>query len=458
MVRKPNLSPEKKKQLKKDVLEELSPQTVKKTKDPIVAKASKASVPTTKTISPAVKTKPVGNLIKKSYLSSPKIKSKPIVEAAVLKTSTTPKAVKKSPKTKTKLKTAKPAPQPQISSYIEVPKPKIELKSAPAVAVKEKAINFNIDSTETKKIKKNHLGLKMVGFIILVLIMLIAIDLFGLYRLGWKDGLSFTVAKAMSLPAGMVDNNVIKMADYLDDVKILQLAVAQKREGVTDDLASLVKDNKFSDKIFNRLAAIAVIDGQLKKYKLNVSDDNITSAITNLINQAGGRSQTETIIQNLYGLNLSQFGEKILKPLIARDMLQEAIVKDESLEINKNAKAKAQDILQKALQPGADFGSLAHQYTEDEAGINTNGDLGWIKQGELSPEIDKILFAMSSSTVYNQLIANKLGYHIIKVEEISKNPDDGKVTIKAKQILIKVDIDQYIKSLLDKAKIKKFVK
>jgi len=256
----------------------------------------------------------------------------------------------------------------------------------------------------------------------------------------------------------MVDNNVIKMADYLDDVKILQLAVAQKREGVTDDLASLVKDNKFSDKIFNRLAAIAVIDGQLKKYKLNVSDDNITSAITNLINQAGGRSQTETIIQNLYGLNLSQFGEKILKPLIARDMLQEAIVKDESLEINKNAKAKAQDILQKALQPGADFGSLAHQYTEDEAGINTNGDLGWIKQGELSPEIDKILFAMSSSTVYNQLIANKLGYHIIKVEEISKNPDDGKVTIKAKQILIKVDIDQYIKSLLDKAKIKKFVK
>jgi len=296
-----------------------------------------------------------------------------------------------------------------------------------------------------------------VGALLLAFLLAIALDVWGLYRWKFNDPLSYAVAGIFRLPAGEVAGQKISLADYLADLRVLKFALAHNREGLGGDLTA-AKDKDLENNLFYRLAAMALVDKELARRRQNVSEEEIKNSLDKLVAQLGGRQPAESAVKKLYDLNLSQFGDKVLKFLIARDKLQEAIAQDQALEINKKAKSLAEQVLRLALAKGADFETLAEQFTQDEAGINIGGDLGWLTRGEVAPELEAIIFSLPNETVYGQLIKNRLGYHIVKVEKKLANPEDGKESVKARHILIRVDIDEYIRELLNQAQIKKYVK
>ncbi|MBI3320663.1 MAG: peptidylprolyl isomerase [Candidatus Omnitrophica bacterium] len=79
-----------------------------------------------------------------------------------------------------------------------------------------------------------------------------------------------------------------------------------------------------------------------------------------------------------------------------------------------SARALIED-LHRQLTQGADFPSLAKRYSEDphaEAG----GEMGWVAQGELLPELDAALFSVKEGMVSSP-IQTRLGFHLVKVEE-----------------------------------------
>ena len=76
------------------------------------------------------------------------------------------------------------------------------------------------------------------------------------------------------------------------------------------------------------------------------------------------------------------------------------------------AKKLIQDIARKA-QEGADFSQLSRRYSED-AHRDAGGDMGWVAKGELMPELDSALFALSPGAV-SPPIQTRLGYHLVKV-------------------------------------------
>ena len=79
---------------------------------------------------------------------------------------------------------------------------------------------------------------------------------------------------------------------------------------------------------------------------------------------------------------------------------------------------KAADLakeIARRLKEGGDFAGLAKVYSEGP-GASEGGSMGYVKRGELMPEIEKVVFNMKEGEV-SGMIQTHLGYHFFKVEE-----------------------------------------
>ena len=78
------------------------------------------------------------------------------------------------------------------------------------------------------------------------------------------------------------------------------------------------------------------------------------------------------------------------------------------------AKRRADEVLKK-VQGGADFASLASQYSDDPGSKRNGGMLPAFGHGMMVPEFEKAAFALKPGQV-SGLVKTQFGYHIIKVE------------------------------------------
>jgi parvulin-like peptidyl-prolyl isomerase len=78
----------------------------------------------------------------------------------------------------------------------------------------------------------------------------------------------------------------------------------------------------------------------------------------------------------------------------------------------EEARRLADNIARKARAPGADFASLAGEYTEDPSGKNTGGRLGTFTRGRMVPEFEKATFELEPGQV-SEVVETAFGYHVI---------------------------------------------
>jgi parvulin-like peptidyl-prolyl isomerase len=72
------------------------------------------------------------------------------------------------------------------------------------------------------------------------------------------------------------------------------------------------------------------------------------------------------------------------------------------------------------LKNGEDFSTLAAEYSTDNTTKQYGGDIGWVPQGLLLPELDQAAFSLAAGNV-SEPIVTTTGYYIIKVAEIDNN-------------------------------------
>ncbi|MBL7141629.1 protein translocase subunit SecD [Patescibacteria group bacterium] len=95
---------------------------------------------------------------------------------------------------------------------------------------------------------------------------------------------------------------------------------------------------------------------------------------------------------------------------------------------NQEALIKAENILEQALKPGADFVALAKEYSEDLGSKDNGGDVGWFLKGMLVPEFETAVFeGLAIGETTPELVKSIFGYHIIKKvdERIKEDVDIG---------------------------------
>ncbi len=276
-------------------------------------------------------------------------------------------------------------------------------------------------------------------------------------------------------------------------------------------LALLNSGSQESQEIRQRLAPQVVrqlVDERLqlqeaKKNGVTIPQSEIDDAIKRIAEQNRmGRSQLDGLLKS-HGIPQSALVEQV-RALLAwqrvmqRRIRQEIAISDDEVDA-ATARIKANmgkpeylvaeiflavdspdqedevrrtaDRLVEEIRRGGNFPALARQFSQS-AGAAAGGDLGWVRTGESSAEVDKALSGMRSGQL-SQPIRTATGYHILLVrgqrafgsgggEEMAAppppqaprpqpRPDIAKATVNMKQIVIPIESKEEAKAVKDQA-------
>ena len=136
-------------------------------------------------------------------------------------------------------------------------------------------------------------------------------------------------------------------------------------------------------------------------------------------------------------------------------------VESGSNESQKADSYKRIEDVQKKIQQGGDFASLAKAYSEGPTSVK-GGDLGFFSRGRMVKPFEEAAFALAPGEV-SEIVETRFGFHIIKV--IEKNPETtrsyGEVKDQLQEYLkqqeVKRQLEDYIEGLKSKARIEIFL-
>ena len=107
------------------------------------------------------------------------------------------------------------------------------------------------------------------------------------------------------------------------------------------------------------------------------------------------------------------------------------------------------DELYGQLVGGADFATLARDFSEDASNAAEGGDLGFFGRNTMVPEFEAVAFATPPGTI-SEPVKTQHGWHIIQVEEATAR--DGVEQVRARHILLKtITGQQTLATLLEQA-------
>jgi peptidyl-prolyl cis-trans isomerase SurA len=94
----------------------------------------------------------------------------------------------------------------------------------------------------------------------------------------------------------------------------------------------------------------------------------------------------------------------------------------------EGARIKAELLFTQLTEGGVDFTTMARQHSKD-ASARDGGDLGILKRGELSQEIEREILALAPGAV-SRPYRSSLGYHVFKLESKDSLEGDGLIRVK----------------------------
>jgi peptidyl-prolyl cis-trans isomerase SurA len=114
-------------------------------------------------------------------------------------------------------------------------------------------------------------------------------------------------------------------------------------------------------------------------------------------------------IKDYYDAHRDEFGGN------AEVRVRQILIRTGETRTGEEAKLLAQSIVDK-INAGEDMEELAAKFSEGSDAVN-DGDMGWIKQGQMIERIDRQLFSMNVGE-NTGLVKSQLGYHIFRIEEV----------------------------------------
>ena len=176
-----------------------------------------------------------------------------------------------------------------------------------------------------------------------------------------------------------------------------------------------------------------------------VSPDEVTAKINNdlIASAGGGGNSTGNITGNitLPQTDLGKFYQQTLdyirlsnsefRYLVESNLLQQKISAHFTQSIPTEGKlvhvyvikvdneGNATEV-ENRLQNGEDFATLAAEVSTSATAKQDGGDVGWVPQGILFPELDQAAFSLAAGNV-SGIIVRTDGYYIVKVAEIEEN-------------------------------------
>ena len=120
---------------------------------------------------------------------------------------------------------------------------------------------------------------------------------------------------------------------------------------------------------------------------------------------------TERDVERFLSQQPSQQGQAFIEEIRARHVLVELT----PTRNDNQARARAEQVRQR-LQQGADFASVAREFSDDRGSALNGGELGWVRPGQTVPAFEEALGSLSANQL-SEPVRSQFGYHVIEVLE-----------------------------------------
>lgn len=123
---------------------------------------------------------------------------------------------------------------------------------------------------------------------------------------------------------------------------------------------------------------------------------------------------TEQSVQNYYNTHAGDYEEK--KSHVAHILIR---TNKKMSEPERQAKLTTAQEAYSKIKSGKPFGDIAKDYSEDKVSSPKGGDLGWLKQGSISPKFSDIVLSMKPGDV-SEPFETPFGFHVVTLIEEPK--------------------------------------
>jgi len=107
--------------------------------------------------------------------------------------------------------------------------------------------------------------------------------------------------------------------------------------------------------------------------------------------------------------------KKTRQHLVKQTHARHILIKSDEITSNEDARIKLTQVKVK-LDEGADFATLAAEYSQDPGSKNNGGDLGWATEGTFVPRFTEVMNTLAEGQT-SEPFKSQFGWHIIQVLE-----------------------------------------
>lgn len=239
--------------------------------------------------------------------------------------------------------------------------------------------------------------------------------------------------------AAVVNDQVISLSDVRARISLAMLATNLPR---TQEVA-----DRLRDQVVRALIDESLQRQEAERLNILVPEEDVDTLVAQLAAQSGVQPDRFMTELQSAGIPATHFLEQIRTSLAWRSLIQRRIVPtveigdEEVEELLLRAQSTAglpeyllaeiflavdqpqdeaevrrfAEQLRQEIANGASFPALAQQFSQS-AGAASGGDLGWVLQGQLDPEIDAVLQTMRTGQL-SEAIRTVSGYHIILLRD-----------------------------------------
>lgn len=241
------------------------------------------------------------------------------------------------------------------------------------------------------------------------------------YILPGRSVIGGKVLQKIGLPAGFTGWHAIPLSDYYLRLQAAQdVSMRQGSGGGTDS-------GQLHYAVFRQMAFDKITAALAGRYGVSVPQGEVNAEYARLQRQAA-----HDTIAGSYGMSEDQFKQDIISPELLSAKL--AIWLASNKQLNDEAYRKLAQA-QGALSAGGSFDQVAADFSDDGFGAQTGGDLGYVSEDDLFPEMYAAFASAKDSKPH--VAYSRLGVHLFEVLGSDNDGPGNTPRYHVRQIFIK---------------------